>query len=45
MTHYTEQLTRTRLIDVALRKEGWNLGDTAQVGFEVPVDGTDLAES
>ena len=44
MTHYSEQQTRTRLIDMALRKAGWNLGDAAQMGFEVPVDGTHLAE-
>ena len=44
MTHSTEQQTRTRLIDGALSKAGWNLSDTAQVGFEIPVNGTDPAE-
>ena len=44
MTHYNEQQTRTRLIDGALQKAGWDLNDAAQVGVEIPVDGTDPAE-
>lgn len=36
-----EAKTRKELIDPAIQRAGWNLRDTTQVGFEVPVDGMD----
>lgn len=36
-----ETRTRTELIDPALIKAGWDLGDPAAVGIEIPVDGYD----
>jgi type I site-specific restriction endonuclease len=38
-----EANTRKELIDKALEKAGWNLGDSNQVGIEIPVDGYDAA--
>ncbi|WP_427159515.1 DEAD/DEAH box helicase family protein [Aliinostoc sp. HNIBRCY26] len=37
----SEANTRTAFIDPALTKAGWNLQDSNQVGFEIPVDGYD----
>ena len=34
-----EATTRRDLIDPALAKAGWNLGNRSQVRFEIPVDG------
>ena len=36
-----EARTRKALIDPAIACAGWNLRDTTQVGFEIPVDGVD----
>jgi len=37
----SEAITRRKLIDPALTKAGWNLGNRSQVRFEIPVDGED----
>ncbi len=39
----TEAQTRRQLIDPALARAGWNVGDSSQVGLEIPVDGFDPA--
>ena len=44
MTPLNEQQTRAQLIDQILTHAGWNLKDPTQVGFEIPVDGTDPVE-
>ncbi len=36
-----EAKTRKELIDPAIKRAHWNLRDSSQVGFEVPVDGED----
>ena len=36
-----EARTRKQLIDPAIEKAGWNLGDHTQVGIEIPVNGYD----
>ena len=38
-----EATTRKELIDPALEKAGWDLGNPDQVGIEIPVDGFDPA--
>ena len=43
MSTPTESQTRKDLIDPALEKAGWNLGDFDQVRVEIPVDGFDPA--
>lgn len=40
----SEARTRKELIDPALEKVGWNVGNAQEVGIEVPVDGYDPAE-
>ncbi len=39
----TEKQTRKSLIDPALRRAGWDVDDSNQVGIEIPVDGFDPA--
>jgi type I site-specific restriction endonuclease len=39
-TQKSEALTRKALIDPALQATGWNIDDPAQVGLEIPVDGS-----
>ena len=39
MPDRNEAATRKELIDPALERAGWDLGDPSQVRFEVPVDG------
>jgi type I restriction enzyme R subunit len=43
--HYTlnESQTRYNLIDPLIEKAGWNLNDRTQVGFEIPIDGYEVA--
>ncbi len=36
-----EARTRQERIDPALKKAGWDVHDSAQVGIEIPVDGYD----
>jgi type I restriction enzyme R subunit len=36
-----EATTRRELIDPALKKAGWDVSDSSQVGLEIPVDGFD----
>lgn len=43
MTGPTEATTRRELIDPALKKAGWDVGNPDQVGIEIPVDGFDAA--
>jgi type I restriction enzyme R subunit len=42
-TQKSEALTRKALIDPALKAAGWNVDDPAQVGLEIPVDGSNAA--
>ena len=42
-TDPTEAKTRRELIDPALQKAGWDVGDPNQVRIEIPVDGFDPA--
>ncbi len=39
MRTLSEAKTRENLIDPALARAGWNLGNRSQVRFEIPVDG------
>ena len=43
MTGPTEATTRRELIDPALKRAGWDVGNPDQVGIEIPVDGFDPA--
>ena len=41
MTDLSEARTRKDLIDPALKKAGWDVNNSDQVGIEIPVDGFD----
>ncbi len=41
MSGPNEAKTRKALIDPALKKAGWDVGNPDQVGTEIPVDGFD----